>query len=337
MNLIGRAYQKIVRESDSLLRETGGRAGIYNQFYRNANGGRIVVYHGVCKSDHTRFSPVFLEQQTLEAHFRFYKKHFNVVSLDDFFEHKLSGQKFRVCLSFDDGLANNLDYVLPLLEKYELPAAFFITGAREAGYDILWNDFLNIVSKYGPLKLEYKGNLYIKNNFGRYVDAKGLALAEILRAQDFEAKKEMMELLAPLAGFRNNPADEEYWRLMSDAQIKKLSGSPWATIGSHGYYHNDLARIDIDKTEKELIKSKQYLERVTGKVIRSIAFPYGSYSSGVKEMALRAGYKQLLGTETLLPEDEGNNNLIGRLTVNPFIPVHAQMQAIIKGYYARWK
>jgi peptidoglycan/xylan/chitin deacetylase (PgdA/CDA1 family) len=335
MSLIGRAYQKFVRESDSLIRQTGGRAGIYNQLYRNANGGRIVVYHGICRKDPTRFSPTFLELQTFEAHLQFFKKHFKVVSLEEYFENKRTSQ-FTVCLSFDDGLANNLNYVLPLLEKYHLPAIFFITAAREAGYDILWNDFLNILTKYGPLKLEYKGKLYRKNRFGRYVDDTGTALVEYLRAKDFSAKKEMMELLAPLAGFRNNQDDDEYWRLLNNEQIFTLSRSPWVTIGSHGYYHNDLARIDNNRANQELVGSRQYLERITGKEVKAIAFPYGSYSSNVRDAAINAGYTQLLGTESLLREDEGKNFIKRRLTVNPFIPVHAQMQAIIKGYYANW-
>ena len=336
MNLIERAYQKIVRESDSLIRETGGRAGIYNQLYRNASGGRMVVYHGICKKDHTRFSPTFLEQHTFEAHLQFFRKHFNVVSLEEYFENKTSS-RFTVCLSFDDGLANNLYYVLPLLEQYRLPATFFITGAREAGYDILWNDFLNIVTKSGPVKLEYKGKLYTKNRFGRYEDTTSIALAEYLRSADFDAKKEMMELLAPLAGFRDNGDDEEYWRLLNEEELFTLSQSPWVTIGSHGYYHNDLGRIDSDKANQEMISSRKYLEKITGKEVKSIAFPYGSYSPDVKDLAIKAGYKQLLGTESLQPEDVGKDFIKSRLTINPFIPVHAQMQAIIKGYYANWK
>src|SRR5690242_21731028 len=125
MSLIGRAYQKMVRESDSLIRQTGGKAGIYNQLYRNAIGERMLIYHGICKKDHTRFSPTFLELQTFEAHLQFFKKHFSVVSLEEYFEHKISN-RFTVCLIFDDGLANKLHHVLPLLENYQLPASFFI-------------------------------------------------------------------------------------------------------------------------------------------------------------------------------------------------------------------
>jgi peptidoglycan/xylan/chitin deacetylase (PgdA/CDA1 family) len=257
-------------------------------------------------------------------------------SILKYFQNNTSGQ-FTVCLSFDDGLANNLDQVLPLLEQYQVPATFFVTGAAEAGFSILWNDFLNIATKYGPFKLEYKEKLYTKNRFGRYVDDTGTALAEYLRREDFYAKEEMMQLLAPLADFRNNQDDEEYWRLLNDKEIFTLSQSPWVTIGSHGFYHNDLALVDSNMARQELACSKQYLERITGKEIKAIAFPYGSYSPDVRDSAIKVGYRQLLGTESLLASDVGKDFIKGRLTVNPFIPVHAQMQAIIKGYYANWK
>ncbi|MEO5561786.1 MAG: polysaccharide deacetylase family protein, partial [Chitinophagaceae bacterium] len=149
--------------------------------------------------------------------------------------------------------------------------------------------------------------------------------------------EQMMEDLYHLAGFRNNINDDDYWRLMTDEQIKELSTSPWATIGSHGYYHNDLAKIPIDKVKEELIQSKDYLEKVTGKEVKALAFPYGSYNKQVKDEAIRVGYTQLLGTETLLPGDNEETMIRERFTINPFIQVHTQMQATIKGNYAHWK
>lgn len=280
-----------------------------------------------------RFNSLFLKVKTFEAHLRFYKKYYNVISLDDFYQQRFSKDKFNICLTFDDGFANNYQYVLPLLQQYKAPAAFFITGVRDAGYDILWNDFLSIVTKYGPETLEYKDERYIKNN-GRYVSAAtGMALGDRLRSTDFVAKKEMMQILSPLAGFKNHHADDEYWQQMNENQIRSLANSPYASIGDHGYYHNDLSQIPVNQAADEMIRSKKYLEIIIGKEIKSLAFPYGAYSGEVKEEAKKAGFDQLLATQFLLPEDRDDATMRERLTINPFISVTNQLHANITGRY----
>src|ERR1700733_6959513 len=169
MSTFRKTGRKLYRESKYLLRETGYILGLYRRFYRSARGCRILIYHGICKEDPTRFNPIFLTRARFENHLKFYKKYFNVVSLDDYYAQNFSNERFNICLTFDDGFANNYKYVLPLLEKYELPATFFVTAIRAAGYDILWNDFLGIVSKYGPPNLTYKKKLYRKNQVNKYV------------------------------------------------------------------------------------------------------------------------------------------------------------------------
>lgn len=325
---------KLSREWKYAWRNAGHKLGLYNNFYHSARGSRIIIYHGVCKHDHTRFNPIFLTLETFEQHLKFYKKHFNVVSLDDYFNQELSSSKFNICLTFDDGFANNYRYVLPLLEKYGLPATFFITAIREAGHDVLWNDFLGIISKYGPGKILYKDELYYKGQHDKYISiASGVSLAEKLRSEGFAEKEEMMEILYPLAPFKLIKGDRDYWEQMTTEQIRKLAKSPFASIGSHAYYHNDLARISIDDAATELALSKQYLENITQKPVNSFAFPYGTYTPEVIDAAKKAGYKQLLATDFQFAEDHEDETMRERFTVNPFISTNNQMYATINRRY----
>jgi hypothetical protein len=160
MEILNKIGSKLSREGKYLLRDVEYRLGLYNNFYSEARGSRIVIYHGICKGNHTRFNPIFLTQKTFEQHLKLYKKYFNVVSLDDYYQQKFNDKKFNICLSFDDGFANNYKYVLPLLEQYQIPATFFVTTIRDAGCDILWNDFLGMVSKYGPDNISFKNESY---------------------------------------------------------------------------------------------------------------------------------------------------------------------------------
>ncbi len=335
MTLSKKIRSKLNQKTRYLSRDIGHLLGFDEKFYREARGSRIMIYHGICLKDHTRFNPIFLKLKTFEQHLKFYKEYFNVITLDDFYHERFSRDKYNICITFDDGYANNHKYVLSLLHKYQLPATFFVTAIREAGYDILWNDFLGIISKYGPEKLRFRNENYYKGPYDKYISEKtGERLVDILRSKDFDIKADMMKELYPLVPYMENKnIDTDYWLQMTKEQIGELSSSPFATIGSHGYYHNDLARIGINDAAAEMQRSKQYLENITGKPVNSLAFPYGTYTPDVVKSAKNAGYSQLLCMDFHYQTDHADPAMKERFTVNPFISTVNQMHATITRKY----
>jgi peptidoglycan/xylan/chitin deacetylase (PgdA/CDA1 family) len=311
-------------------RDISWRLGPGRSFLQNKPGARMLVYHGICEKDPLQFNTLFISKRTFEAQLQLYKKYFNLVSLDDYYEERFSKNRFNLCLSFDDGFANNYSYVLPLLEKYQVPAVFFITGIRAAGYDILWNDLLSIAYKYGPAELVCCKEIFIKDRDGRYISAqtkKQLSVA--LRETGFNDKLVLLQQLGAVA----NRVPEDYWLQLTEIQIRKLSQSQWATIGSHGNYHNDLAKIPLADAAKEMLQSKSYLENITGKTINALAFPYGSYTKEITAAAKQLGYTRLLATVFNNKEDQNDDCLKERFTVNPFISNINQLYANINGHY----
>jgi len=306
--------------------------GLDKQFFRKARGARMLIYHGICQKDHTRFNPIFLTRKTFEEHLKFYAEYFNLVSLYEFYSGQFSNDRFNVCITFDDGYANNFKYVLPLMEKYKAPISFFITAIRKAGYNILWNDFLGIVTKYGPTTLTYDNIQFGKDRSGRYAaKLTGMTLVEYLKENGFERKEEMMKQLHQL--FPLNTGEEDYWMQMSEDQILTLASSSLATIGSHGFYHNRMDNLSVPEAIDEMKTSKGYLEKLTGKQITALAFPYGNYSRTLVEEAKKIGYNQLLAMDFFYPEDKHDPSLRERFTVNPFISVNNQMHATVVGRY----
>ncbi|MES2376528.1 MAG: polysaccharide deacetylase family protein [Bacteroidota bacterium] len=330
MSVYSKIRSKLSRKLTGYRRDMLYFLGLDKVFYKNARGSRILIYHGICREEHTRFNPIFLTAKIFEAHLKLYKKHCNVVSLDDYYKGNFSDEKFNICLTFDDGFANNHKYVLPLLEKYRMPATFFITGITNEGYDILWNDFLGIISKYGPQNITYKNQQYYKGKYDLYyaVDS-GITLKDKLRTTGFDEKADMMELLYQLAPFKKEERDKDYWLQMTADQIKELATSPYATIGVHGYYHNDLTQISTDDAFNEMLHTKQYLEALIKKPVTSLAFPYGSYNQDVINEAKRAGYKQLLAMDFYNDEDKLDETMRERLTVSPFMSPVNQLHATI--------
>jgi peptidoglycan/xylan/chitin deacetylase (PgdA/CDA1 family) len=334
MASIEKLRSKLKRESTYLARDAKHHLGLYNNFYKSARGNRIMIYHGICLEDHTRFNPIFLTLKTFEEHLKFYKKYFNVLSLNDYYEKKFSVDRFNICLTFDDGFANNYKYVLPLLEQYQIPATFFITAIRATGHDILWNDFLGIISKYGPAEIVFKNEQFKKGPFDKYISVNsGTKLIDMLRSKNFDAKAEMMEVLYPLVPFKSNKQNEDYWMQMTPDQIRALASSSLVSIGAHGHYHNDLAKINIKDTAGELSFSKKYLENIIQEPVNAFAFPYGSYNTDVVNESKKAGFKQLLAMDFQSAQDHNDLTMRERFTVNPFISTNNQMYATITRKY----
>jgi peptidoglycan/xylan/chitin deacetylase (PgdA/CDA1 family) len=329
-----RIYRKISNSFRFLVQELKAASGMYNAACRKAQGARIIVYHGVCTGHPTKFNTLFISKKTFEQHLKLYRKYFHIISLQDYYNGNFSNEKFTICLSFDDGFANNHTYVLPLLEKYNIPAVFFVTAIRHAGYDILWNDFLTLSTISGPDQLVFGNEIFHKKKGKCYRSATTQeTLASVLQASGFSNKQEMIETLQPYASFQRSNRLNEYWLQLTKEQIREMAASPLVTVGSHGYYHNDLSRIDGLELETELRLSKTFLEEVTGSAVTSFAFPYGHYSSAAVEKALQAGYRQLLATEFRYPGDEKNHTLKERMGINPFISAKNQIYAITKGHY----
>lgn len=301
MSKIKTIQSKLSQKWTYTIQETIGIFGLSEKFFRRARGCRILVYHGVCQSNPTRFNSLFFTIRAFEKHLQFYKKYFHVLSLSDYYEQRFSKDRFNVCLTFDDGFANNFKYVLPLLERYQIPATFFITGIRDAGYDILWNDFLALAQKFGPSKFEILSNGFSRNNRGHYVSVEGRPVRDLLRKERFQNKAELMKILEPFIPSEIKESMQDYWMQMTSEQIRTLSASPFATIGCHGYYHNDFGEIPVEDVKQELGQAKQFLENIAQREVDALAFPYGSYDREVVNASKTMGFTKLLAAEFLFP------------------------------------
>jgi peptidoglycan/xylan/chitin deacetylase (PgdA/CDA1 family) len=327
-------HKKIQQKRNQALNDLRTALGINEPFFKQARGARMLIYHGICRTDPTRFNSIFLRLKTFETHLRFYAKYFHLVSMDDYFHQRFHKDRFNICISFDDGFANNYKYVLPLLNTYKIPASFFVTAIRQAGFDILWNDQLGLAQKYGPRECRLLFETFFKNKEGRYVStSSGKPLKDLSREMSFYQKVAMMKTFECLIPEKVKLRTQDFWMQMTCEEIRLLSSSPWATIGCHGYFHNDLSRMPLEEAAAEMQRSKEALELISKKKIESIAFPYGAYSRELVDKAKSIGFKQILAMDFLFPEDFTDKCMRERLTLNPYLSVTNQMIAIIKGTY----
>ena len=78
-------------------------------------------------------------------------------------------------------------------------------------------------------------------------------------------------------------------RLLSAEQIAALA-SEGIEIGSHGFAHAPASETGGELLERELVHSKEVLERLTGGTVRSYAYPYGALPGEEARKLVEATY-----------------------------------------------
>lgn len=94
----------------------------------------ILMYHDVLSEPEVFFD---LTPEQFEAHLQTLKENgFTAISLDQLTQHLRTGQPLPekpVILSFDDGYVGHYEHVYPLLQKYQMPAVFFVFPGKVDG------------------------------------------------------------------------------------------------------------------------------------------------------------------------------------------------------------
>ena len=106
------------------------------------------------------------------------------------------------------------------------------------------------------------------------------------------------------SGFLNHPPswvtdgrfNLDVERVMNEDQLRALP-SDLVRVGSHTATHPDLTRLTSDELTRELRESRETLETIVGRPVKTLSFPFGSYSDAVVEACREAGYERVYTTE----------------------------------------
>ena len=203
-----------------------------------------------------------------------------------------------ILLTFDDGLKDHLK-VAELLSKNGLKGTFYIPVQPYIKKDILPVHKAHLIcSKVGGdclilLKetlngLGYQSNeIIVKEDISKYVEKYNKhdddsRIKEFKRIVNYYGQinlrvKILNEILMKL-GINNNP-DDFY---LTPNEIKHIH-SLGHEIGSHGVSHNLLSRLDSKSQKKEIQTSKDFLEYIIKKKIKSFCYPFGTKDSYSRE------------------------------------------------------
>ena len=268
---------------------------------RWAVGGRhqclsILIFHRVLAQPDP-FMPDEPDAQRFADIMEWLSSWFKPLSLSEGIERLRAGTlpPRALCVTFDDGYADNLLVAAPICRRFGVPVTVFVASGYLDGR-VMWNDRIIESVRGAPgdhLDLTELG-------YGRYKlgdSTQRVALiGELLRRWKylpFEEREELtLEMAARYAPAINNP-------MLSRAQVRQLHGGG-VEIGGHTVTHPILARTDTATAAREIADNKDDLEGLLGGRLRFFAYPNGlphtDFTLDHVEMVRRVGYQAAFST-----------------------------------------
>jgi len=275
--------------------------------------GVALVYHTIDsrQGDPARDLVPSLERSRFRRQLRHLRRFYDVVSVDEFLPavtRRRRGQRFPVCLTFDDDAPQHVEHAMPILRGEGLPATFFLSGtALGSDQSSPWWDRLQRAFDRGYRAPEVLGLL--PAGAIRDGDAVGLDIHQVAARIDRLAPAQRDELcsrLSELAG--PDPADP----ILTPNQIRALADAGFA-IGFHTRRHDALPAIDDSALGRALRDGREDLGRLVGRAIDTIAYPHGRADERVSAAARSAGFRAGFTTSGMPATADDDPLLVGRI------------------------
>ena len=292
----------------------------------------ILAYHGVDRIGNTSYNSRFISQDYFDKQVSFFKTHFNVVSLEQYWLEDFAPDRLNLCITFDDGYRNNITHALPILEKHRVPATFFITTIQDTGTPYLWSDYVDLACVHRSAPFAVDEEIFVKGKGGEFFSTtSSLSLKNTCRSRDYGFKQRCIEALP--GDFMKDDQLNDYWKVLSPQDIQVLGQSPLVTLGTHGYFHNCLGNETYENACRELKNSKDYLECLLQAEVSAMAYPDGSYTKPLVDYCESIGYKHQLAMDYLFTEDRHDARIRDRFGINPYCSWNNQLYSLLKGKY----
>jgi peptidoglycan/xylan/chitin deacetylase (PgdA/CDA1 family) len=265
-----------------------------------------------------------VSSKNFEAHLSILKRHFMVVPLDEMVRNLkgIPSGKRMIAITFDDGFRDNFYTAAPLLEKYTLPASFYIATKLIGSEDMFWWDMIQHLILYTeklPTSLtipisdhlfhyELGGEEVLTSQLRSEISSWNFELPipnrrvelyykiwEQLRAVSILERTGIVEALKKWSG--ESYSSPGLAGVMNADQVQTLGKNPLFTIGAHTVNHPALAKQTVEDQVFEIQQSKKVLEQWLGTKISKFSYPYGDYDSTTVRLVKEAGFQNAVSTE----------------------------------------
>ena len=114
---------------------------------------------------------------------------------------------------------------------------------------------------------------------------------------------------------------------LTRAQVRRMLADGWE-LGSHTLSHPDLTAVGPERLRRELVGSREAIQREFGVTTDFFCFPYGRFDSAAKAAVRAAGYLAATTTHRGLASPGGDPYELPRVSVSPRTSPSALMRRL---------
>jgi peptidoglycan/xylan/chitin deacetylase (PgdA/CDA1 family) len=201
-----------------------------------------------------------------------------------------------VCVTFDDGYADNCTVALPILQRHAIPATFFIATAYLNG-GRMWNDtVVEAVRAAAAELLDLKGIGLGSLPLGAAASRRA-TIETILKGIKHRPNEERERAVRHLVDQVGMPLPDDL--MLTDAQLLALRRSGME-IGAHTDRHPILANLPSASAREEIVAGRERLVELLREPVRLFAYPNGKprrdYGYEHVQMVRAAGFAAAVST-----------------------------------------
>jgi peptidoglycan/xylan/chitin deacetylase (PgdA/CDA1 family) len=222
-------------------------------------------------------------------------KNFQVALLEDIVlnKHEFKGSGNYATIVFDDGYKDNFQYALPILEKYNVKASFYIVTECIDKDIPTWTHLVDHAFQYtNNNKIDLSFNfLPAELRVSTFKD-KTLRINYVRKLKPALKKIKHSERMVVMDRILTAFDDIHFPSLMMNWEEVKQLSTAGHYIGSHTETHCMLGTMDnVETIKMELTSSGEKIKQNLGYFPLTISYPVGSYNSTTIEQSQLAGYK----------------------------------------------
>jgi len=268
-------------------------------------------YHYIRTDFSAKFPSIFGVTPTqFEAQLQLLKNHGTFVSPNDLtghFDDILKSAENHILITFDDGLREQYDYALPILDRHNIPAVFFASSINTEHKKVNTvhkihllrsilapKELMQKLSENNVSTLEVSEQSHAQSIY-RYDDAITAGLKYLLNFKmPFGLQEQIIgKIFANY--FNESEINEKLY--MDTKNLVHLAENGY--LGSHTHNHYPLGLLPAEQIQFELEHSKSYFDELTKMPTTMVSYPYGTNEACTPEVAKKAiDAKYVLGFTT---------------------------------------